>query len=384
MNQTLALIVSIVIVLALSRRLGVGVSLFVGSIFLSVSIFGVRGPAVLLTSLVDIYTLRVLLTVFLAFGLGNCMEKAGMLERISESFSRSLGALSLLAIPLLIGLLPMPGGALVSAVMLSKLVKSYNLKAEKATFLNYWYRHIWVTFWPLYPSVIIGSAVLEIDYPTFASATFVIGVAAFFFGLHAMRGMELGVKLRAGDARTLFENFYPVVALVILAAVFKLDLLVALLTSVFLVAVKKRDAIYGLKKAADHRILLLVLAVMGYKGVIEESGVAASFFSDLSFLPTPLAASMLSFVVAFATGIEISYSSIALPLLTGFVGIGSVNAKSLMLVIGSGFVGVMLSPLHLCYVLTAEYFGADIARSYRLLVPPSLATLAVVYLIYLL
>ena len=36
----------------------------------------------------------------------------------------------------------------------------------------------------------------------------------------------------------------------------------------------------------------------------------------------------------------------------------------------SGFAGVMLSPTHLCLVLTLQYFKADMAGTYRLLYLP--------------
>ena len=38
----------------------------------------------------------------------------------------------------------------------------------------------------------------------------------------------------------------------------------------------------------------------------------------------------------------------------------------------SGFAGVMLSPTHLCLVLTVQYFKADLAGTYRLMYLPVL------------
>jgi len=48
----------------------------------------------------------------------------------------------------------------------------------------------------------------------------------------------------------------------------------------------------------------------------------------------------------------------------------------LALAFGSGFAGVMLSPVHLCLVLTREYFEADLAKVYRRLWVPSALVLA--------
>jgi len=44
----------------------------------------------------------------------------------------------------------------------------------------------------------------------------------------------------------------------------------------------------------------------------------------------------------------------------------------MMLAYGAGFAGVMLSPVHLCLVVTKNYFNAGFSGIYRMLVPASL------------
>ncbi|MET1123989.1 MAG: DUF401 family protein [Archaeoglobaceae archaeon] len=361
--KTVYLFLSILTVLVLSRRIGIGVALFLGSILLSILL---GTPQAFFESLLSLETARILLIVFLAFSLGNGMAEAGLLDRISQTSMRTFGNLSYVFIPLLVGLLPMPGGALISAVMLGKTVSD----AEKVTFLNYWYRHIWVPFWPLYPSVVIGLAVVEVSYASYASATVYVALAALLSGLFAVEKFKLEFSR---ELLSLFRDFYPVLLLILLAAILKLDLVIALLAAITSLLAFHRKAVGGFRKAADWRIMFLVAAVMGYKGVIESSGLAAEFLNDLSFLPPALAAAIFSFTVGFATGIEMSYSSVALPLLVSFTGVGeSLVSDNLMLVVAFGFLGVMLSPLHLCLVLTAEHFKADLLRVYRYLLPASL------------
>lgn len=48
---------------------------------------------------------------------------------------------------------------------------------------------------------------------------------------------------------------------------------------------------------------------------------------------------------------------------------------SLLIAISAGFTGVMISPIHICFVLTCNYFTADIARTWYRLVPPCLGFL---------
>ena len=387
MNQSLALLISIVTVLILMRKIGIGIALFLGSVLLSLFVFGISGVEVVLRSMIEMSTLKVVAIVVLAFALGHTMEYFGMLRAIADELAESLGAFSFLVIPLLVGLLPMPGGALVSAVMLSPLLERYRLDAEKITFLNYWYRHIWVTVWPLYPSVIIGAAVLEISYASFAAATYPIALAAFLSGLIFVRGLEKKFSLNFTSLKNFIKNFYPIILLTVLAAVLKLDLLLSLVICLAVLLVHKNGVgriVEIMRKTVDYRIIILVFAVMSYKGVIEHSGAAESLLTDVSAsFPAPVAAFLLTFIIGFATGIEMSYSSIALPLLTSFTGVENVVAKNVMLVVAAGFVGVMFSPLHLCYVLTVEYFKADMAKSYRMLMFAATVVAVFTLLLYL-
>lgn len=387
MNETLALFISIALVLILIRKIGIGVSLFIGSAVLAYLILGTEGFKVIFEALVSLQTLEIVTIVVLAFTLGYSMEYFGMLNRLADELSNSLGALSLVVIPLLIGLLPMPGGALISAVMLAPLLRKYPVSAEKATILNYWFRHIWVTVWPLYPSVIIGAAVLEIDYFTFARATLPISICAFLAGLLLTKGLDIRFRISRKTVEALVVNLYPIGILILLSVVVKLPLLLSLFVCIAAVYIhqhaRRADIPKILGKTIDKKIIVLVFAVMCYKAVIESGGVAESLLTDISLeFPAPVAAFILTLVVGFSTGIEMSYSSIALPLLTCFTGAGVVNFKNLMLVIAAGYLGVMLSPMHLCYVLTAEYFGTDISRTYRQLAGVVLVVAAAIWLIY--
>jgi len=55
-----------------------------------------------------------------------------------------------------------------------------------------------------------------------------------------------------------------------------------------------------------------------------------------------------------------------------------------MLAFVSGFVGCLLSPVHLCLILTREYFHASWGGIYRMLLPSCVAIMVVAALIVLL
>jgi hypothetical protein len=49
----------------------------------------------------------------------------------------------------------------------------------------------------------------------------------------------------------------------------------------------------------------------------------------------------------------------------------------------SGFVGILLSPAHLCLFLTLDYFRADIRETYKILVWPALVIFLAAFLVLL-
>lgn len=360
--NSLPLLVSTIIALLLARKIGIGFSLLIASLLLGISTIGFKID--LFQCYFQFQSFEIMMLVFFTYYLANLMDRLGMLEKISESLNTSLGSISLAVIPLVIGLIPMPAGALVSASMLQPFVKDVKISAEKLTILNYWFRHVWTTVWPIYPSVIIALAVLGIGYENYLLATFPIAVASFFAGLFLLRGLNFVFK--PGELWQALLNLYPILFLILLYLTTKI-LLLSIAISLGLIIFHKRPGVQVLKqicrKSLDIRVFALVFAVMGYKSIIQLGNSAQILYADLSFLPIQITAFAVSFLVGFATGIEMSYSSISLPIFHEF----AEEPRNLLLIVAAGFFGVMLSPFHLCYALTVEFFRADFAKCYRIL-----------------
>lgn len=78
-----------------------------------------------------------------------------------------------------------------------------------------------------------------------------------------------------------------------------------------------------------------------------------------------------------------AYVGIVLPLLIPFIAPAlELNSYALLLAYTSGEVGLLLSPVHLCLILSAEYFKANLAKVYKYLLPPLLAIEAIAVVIY--
>jgi hypothetical protein len=90
-------------------------------------------------------------------------------------------------------------------------------------------------------------------------------------------------------------------------------------------------------------------------------------------VPIVLIAAALPFLVGVITGITIAFVGSTLPILIPLIhahGDGGVMLAYVMLMLVSGFAGVLLSPLHLCLILSNEYFDTPPGPVYRYLWMP--------------
>jgi hypothetical protein len=55
---------------------------------------------------------------------------------------------------------------------------------------------------------------------------------------------------------------------------------------------------------------------------------------------------------------------------------------ALVLAFSMGYAGMMLSPVHLCFLLTAEYFNTSLIKVYRYLLPCVLSVVSYGIIIY--
>ncbi|WP_457549624.1 DUF401 family protein [Archaeoglobus sp.] len=382
LQASLSLLISIATILILIRRFHVSVAVIVGALVLGILTLGLNCFKVLFSTLTSFQTLKLLIIITLAFTLAYSMKESKALDMITQSSLSLFGKASVFVIPAMIGLLPMPGGAIVSAVMLKDIVESFKISPEKATFLNYWFRHVWACLDPIYPSVIITLAILEISYLTLLKSTYLITLAMIAFGLPFV---SFEKSSNSKDLRG-FLYLSPILIVVVLT-VLGLDLTLSLIVAVSILYIFRRPNLREVaKKAINPKIYLLIVALLFYKDLIIKTGSSHELLKDLTSLgiPQPVTATILSFVLGFVTGIESGYAALAIPLLTPFTGIGEkLVAKNLMLVVGAGILGVMFSPLHLCLILTREYYSANLEKVYtRYLIPTGLLTLLSLFLAY--
>jgi hypothetical protein len=136
----------------------------------------------------------------------------------------------------------------------------------------------------------------------------------------------------------------------------------------FLVEVLTRKSLRGM--------LLVVAVIFMFKDVMQAAGVVEAMAAGSSGVPALFAATFfLPFLVGAIAGINVAFVGATFPLLLGLLanlGLQDKTVAYLVLASFAGFTGVMISPIHICFVLNCQYFVVDPARTWRRLVAPCL------------
>lgn len=318
---------------------------------------------------------------------------AAMMHTVKHSF-RSTRAI-IISMPMLIGMLPSLGGAYFSAPMVKEATAGLKMKDEEKAFINYWFRHPWEYVLPLYPGILLAAAVSSIPLSVFMKANLPYALTVFGVGfLFSMRTLTPRQKTPLPGEHTPrkqavrdWMNFFPIGIVLILVVLLKIELQYALLAvTVPLIAFYR----YGLKETFRlfrhgfaRDVLILISGTMLFKETMEVSGAVANlsrFFLEQNIPLLPIVC-LLPFISGMLTGLTVGFVGSTFPLLISMAGSASLSQMSLAF--ATGFIGVLLSPVHLCLVLTREYFKADFVGIYRKMVPACGIVLAVAIAEYL-
>lgn len=389
--KTLAVLA--VVVVMVRRRWHLGAVMALGAVLLALLYH--TAPARFLagawTALTSPKSLEMTATLVFTMIMENILRTTGTLRRMVASLSEVLpdARLVMAAMPAMIGMLPSPGGAVFSAPMVREASAHLTLPPDQKALINYWYRHIWEYVSPLYPGIILVAGLSRIPYPEIilANAAFAVSVVAWG-ALFCFRGvgsapMPRGESVGKGRALgTFILSVAPILATLVLVVALRVNPVAAMggVTTLLFLAHRYGPAaiVTTLRESVSFKALSLIFGIMIFQETLRITGAldGVSHFFAASGLPTPVIITVIPFLAGVMTGLTVAFVGITFPILMPLMGGDIPSLGLLSLAFGSGFAGVMLSPVHLCLVLTREYFGADMARVYRRLWIPQALVLA--------
>jgi integral membrane protein (TIGR00529 family) len=381
------------IVALLRLRWNLGLVMLGGALFLG-ALYRI-GPSaqarVLFLATIDPVTINLVTGLVLIMVLENIIRKKGLLKRMMEAVVNVARdrRIAMAVLPGVIGLLPSAGGAAFSAPMVQEAAADADVGPERKAFINYWFRHIWEYISPLYPGIVLAAAITKTPLNRLMLSQLPLPLAVVGVGaLLAFRGLQTETvrgKRNGDELMALFVTLLPITISIVLVAVFKLPLavaMIAIVTAMFLLyRYSVSEIMTALRESVSINVMLMVVGIMVFKGMLDASGAieALPVFFTQSGLPMGVVLFALPFIVGLLTGLTVGFVGATFPIITAMLG-GHPDPAAITFAFASGFAGVMLSPTHLCLLLTIKYFKADTAGTYRLMYLP----VAIVFLIGLL
>jgi integral membrane protein (TIGR00529 family) len=310
--------------------------------------------------------------------IGGVMEINGQMASLVDNLR--IGIRPFLALsPALLGMLPMPGGALLSAPIIER--GAGHTAGEIKAAANVWFRHTLLLIYPLGSALIASTkiagltvyAVIPYLVPAFLLMT-ALGYLCLLRradGTLAQRGrfslpgliIPLGIILAAPLIDLLLKTLLPLpVTEIGTAAGVSASLLLAL--GVGRPPLRALGAV--VRKMRPWKYALIILAMFAFLNVFTRSGVPERIAS-LALPPVVLTVG-IGFALGLITGRVQAPMSILLPIyVTAY---GAMAPMVFAVMFFAVYLGYILTPIHPCISVSLEYFDTSFSAFLRRLAIP--------------
>lgn len=384
----IALIISLILLLVIAQR-NLALGMFIAAIFLGLMTLSWNG---FFSEVIDTFSDPSILSlaglVAIIAMVGGILEESGQMKRLVENMR--VGKRPFLGVsPALLGMLPMPGGALLSAPMVES--SGEELDGDTKAVINVWFRHVLFLIYPLGPALIASAKIANLDvYRT-------IPYLAPFFLLSILIGYFL--LLRETETKMRYTDvFSPRGLLVPLSIILLAPVVDIILKTFFNFPVSEYTTLIGVSlsfigalavsrygssdlyevmwKMRPWKFALIVLGMFTFLNVFKASG-APGIIGDLAF-PLPVLMVVIAFLLGLATGRIQAPASIVFPIFLARQGGEVVPLFAFAIAYFSIFIGYVISPIHPCVSVSIEYFNTSVGPYVRKIALPALISMVAV------
>ena len=391
------ILVLALIVLALRKKISVGVTLF-GAGLVTVLLYQVPFMD-LLQGYWDLIKSRrfISLTVVIVLitTLGQLLKELKSLSRLTEVVRELPGGnkTAVGILPMLVGLMPMPGGALLSAPLVGDILSDKKYPNEFKTAANYWFRHVVEFSWPIYPGLILTEALTGL--PIGSVSLLQLPLAFFMLILGLILFIPKVINDNGRDVHFfkalygIVKSIWPIPLAILIYGIFKIELALAVLISMIVLIIITRPTKEPLKsafkKGFSFTLIFLVFGTLSFQTALELSGSIASIpaLTAAYNLPPEVVIFLVCFTAGLLTGMVAAFIAMGYTILAGFLYTNGIEPSYIYLAYLSGYLGMILSPTHLCLILTNEYFKSDLLKVYKLITIPIIIMAVAGFAIYL-
>ena len=349
-------------------------------------------PDALYTTLTSARTYDLILALYFVMCLEIELRTGGVLDGMVRALHHLLRSpkLTLAIMPAFLGLLPSLGGARFSAPIVEGAAKNLGLTAEHKANINFWFRHIFEFSSPIIPGMLMACSIANIPFSQLLRH--LAWVTPLFFAIGwfvLMRPLKLPAESKDGGGFAEHKQDYihlllalaPVAVNFILIVSFNFSAAAAMaLVAVTLIFVLRfSNHVINIKQvftgACDLKMLMSILCIFYFIQILTDTKVLYAIVSEFqkSPLPQPVIVAAVSFIIGVLTGMSQGHVAIVMPIIAAMAP-GDLTLAGIAMVFGVA--GQMLTPTHMCLIVTLDYFKADYFKCLRTLCVMSALLLA--------
>ena len=375
------------IVFLLNRNVKMGNAMLAGSLMLFVlsgqQFYQLSGAIVATVS--SLSSWEILLALYFVMCLEYQLRTGGIIDGLMSTARHIFQSdrVLLAMMPAFLGFLPSLGGAIFSAPLVESASKRFDMTGETKTAVNYWFRHIWEYTNPILTSMLLASQLSGIPLSSLVSkmiwVTFLslgIGWLVLITPLKYRSGEATfsAAAVSNGTADTIANKRYvilavgPIVANFVLVIFLKLSASVsmALVVASMVVILRQNrvDIQAMLIHALDKKLFWGIVGILFFQNVLRQSGTIGDIAVLLNeqAVSTAMIIGIIAFFSGLLTGVSQGFVAITFPFIAE---LAPGNLGLAMICFVMGMAGQMLSPAHLCLLVTLDYFKADFLKTLR-------------------
>lgn len=310
--------------------------------------------------------------------LGTLLKKYGFIQIIIDKLNRVVSnkKLQLMFVPALIGLLAVPGGAIISAPFIDKIGEDLDIVKSKRAVINLVYRHISMHVMP-YSNGLLLMALLLPQISVYR----VIAFNLIFVLIYVMIGYLTYIKdikypatkkdpISVEDFLQLALYTAPIYFAVILNIAFNIPFFIGVLFNILILYLlrPRKTIIKDFFNSINLNVFLTILGVYLIQGTISNFPEFNRILASLLSNPSTLIISIVGISVFFglATGFQPASLGVIIPVIGSMALSLSRMTVLAHIVFAWSFVGYFFSPLHLCQLFTVEYMKVKNSEVYKM------------------
>lgn len=378
------LLAAIAIVTLLRYKLPIGVAILSGGLVMWLCLD--RTLASLVESAVmtveQSRTYDLLFSLYFVMCLEIELRRSGTLDGMVKALNRLFKStrVTLATMPAFLGFLPSLGGARFSAPIVETASAKMNLKPETKAAINFWFRHIFEVSSPTIPGMILACAIAGIHVSDLVLHLLWFSVAAFVIGwlvLLAPLKKHDHISSEPVSIEAKLQNIFdvvlaiaPVVVNLLLMIVFDISaaismgIVTAAMIPILRLCGRRANLREILLGALDYKLLGNVCLILYFIGLLTTTGALEQIVAIMTSaaIPTPVVFAILSFIIGMLTGMSQGYISMVMPIAAS-ISFGSIDYAGLAMVFGCA--GQMITPVHLCFTISVDYFKANFFKTLK-------------------